>query len=229
MKTVTIFLTALLSIHGIAWCQEKQPDPTEMELANDLNRMQYLFILANNGLNGAMDFEPVATQLESFQKLQDEKAIIDQELRQLPKELGARLEKLAGIKIMLKNLETELTETILLPHQVELLRQSEFEHLVTRYSGNFATVVENYYKEEFDLHPTQQEKLDELRKEQSKAIRIANEDYNKKLRQIELDSRKKMAVIFTPKQVEIIERLSGKPLIPKSQSPKNDQADEEQK
>lgn len=187
----------------------------ERMLLLEMNRIQSVFQLAHNGIVGSRQLEPVGEQIDKFSELQLKREEIQKSINLVGgiKDREERMEKWQQILTSMKSLETELKENVLLPHQNDMLKQSEFSLLLSRLNGDFAKVIETYYNEQFGLTEKQAEQLVKLRKEISDKKRELSQEYNRKIQELEKRNREKLSSIFSPRQKEMIERLSGKKLV----------------
>jgi len=190
-------------------CQEK----TEIELIEEINRIQYMFMHAQNMVLGTRQLGAIDSQKEALRELLVRKEAVGNSMHEMvkgtPAERIARMEKvLAGLKI----LEKEFKADILLPHQAQELGYKEFKHLVKLHSGDFARVVTTYYREDFSFSDSQKERLLELRKETGAKRKEITDEYKKKIAELDSETGVKLGKILTPKQRMILEERSGQKL-----------------
>ena len=118
-----------------------------------------------------------------------------------------------AVYLGLKTLEDKLTSDILLPNQVELLRQSEFASLLQRYNGDFDKTISQFYDVEFNLTTEQKKLVRDLQVEKRAKIRKLALEYQRQVQDVQNESKRRLASVLTPKQRTIIEKLSGEKLI----------------
>jgi hypothetical protein len=160
--------------------------------------------------------EPVEEQISKFSELQLQKEAIQKAIpiAAKTKDQKERIAKLRSVLDEMQSLESSLKEKILLPHQKEMLKQTEFSLLLSRLNGDIAKVIDMYYEEQFELTKKQEEQLADLRAENDAKKRALGREYQKKLQELDVENSKKLTSIFSPRQREIIERLSGKKIVP---------------
>jgi vacuolar-type H+-ATPase subunit I/STV1 len=212
MKTLFSFVTCSYLILFSNVVTGQDDEAVERMLILQLNRIQSVFQLAQNGMVGSRQFEPIPEQVDKFAELQLKREEIQKAIAQVGKteDRTERMAKWQAILDSMKSLEAELKEDILLPHQIDMLKQKEFSLLLTQLNGDFEKVIETYYDEQFGLTKKQAEQLAVLRDEISAEKRKLSEEYQKKLQKLEAKQKEKLSSVFSPRKKEIIEGLSGK-------------------
>lgn len=187
------------------------PDETEVQMANEYNRIQMFFNIARNKMVGVNDVEATADQIESFKALEKKREEVQRLISGTVKikELDKRLAAFDSVILKMAELETTLVSEILLPHQVTVLKQREFENLLGKYGGDFEKVIEDYYGEKFGMTEKQKAAFQKIRKKQVEEKQRAGIEYSQKLRDIDLATKAKLGNIFNLKQVAMIKELSG--------------------
>ena len=186
----------------------------EHKLYDDLNRINQMFHMAHNRIAGTDLLEPVETQKQAFADIQKRKEEVGKLTRAaMSGPVEGRMEKLKLVRESLRELERELTEEILLPHQTTALRQAEFARLLSERGGDYSRVITDYYGENFDLTKEQKRDIQELNNEAALEFQKVQQEYARKVQKIRAKTRTSLKNIFTPKQIELVERLSGKKLV----------------
>ncbi len=207
IRILTLSFVAMLASSSCALSQEV----TQKELTDEINRLEFMFYSAQLHIKADNQLEVHAEQRDQFDKLTERRKLLNEQRRAIfagPQE--GRIEKLKAVRDALGELDRQLKEDILLPHQVVLLGHKEFEQLLLNARGNFAKVIKTYYEDEFQLSAEQEEKLENLNKETEKKLRELAAEYAKQVDDVKAEAHQKLGNIFTLKQRARIEELSGK-------------------
>jgi uncharacterized protein Yka (UPF0111/DUF47 family) len=213
-----VFLISQWAHFNTAFCQteqveRKKPDPVEVELSHRLNRVQYLFMIANNNIFGTNRFEAVKSQKAAFAELQKELEAFGDllpQLSKLPQE--KRLEKMREFLKQVEKLEHKLKNEILIPSQVETLDKAEFEHGLNLYKGNYANLFQFYYGDSLELTAEQKKQIEELADWKKEEMKKLAEEMKKKTEKIESEMKSKLGKLLTAEQRKKIESISGQKL-----------------
>ena len=210
------FLTFLACVMSSAAGQEDKLRQLENKVGQEWNRIQEYVALAHQAIAQDPEFELSDDQAIEFQNFLVEHEPLKQSLMKLGgiKNAQQRLDAMIAIQAQMDGLAGKLDNEILLPHQVKFLKFKEFEQHIRWNNGNYIEVMKSLYGEDLNLSEEQQKKTDEAHKERLKQIEDANKEYAKKIKEINLMYRKKISDSLSVKQKSLIEKYSGKPIIP---------------
>lgn len=217
MKTTILMLMILSGLIFAVPCNAQETpakpssDSVETQLANEYNRIQMFFNIARNRIIGVNDTEAMPAQIEEFKALEKKREEVQSLIKETTKikDVEKRLASLEAVIAGMSDLEDELVNDILLPQQVVVLRQREFKFLLNKKAGDFEAVIAEYYGKEFGMTEAQKKEMKKIRSEQNSAKRKAGQEYSREIQKIDAEAKSKLGKIFTPKQIKMVEELSG--------------------
>ncbi len=214
---VLLCLCGVLYVSPVTGQQSKQPEETS--LIEKLNRVQILFLVAEGTLVGSEGLALTPEQKEAFRTLKEKRNSLAVMFEGITK--GSPEERIGKLKKALaahKELETTLTDEILLPHQAERLRVAEFKNLLSRNNGDFLLVVEKFFGDRVEFSGKQQTELEKLSKNaRAKRARLHSR-HREELQQLNDEIRVEIGKVLRPEQVLVLEQISGSKFSKKSNS-----------
>ena len=187
------------------------PDPVELKLANEFKRIQMFFDIARNRIVGDNETEATPEQIEEFKALEKKREEVQSLIHESVKikDFDKRMASLKTVTVAMSELEGQLVDEILLPHQVVILRQREFKRLLDQKAGNFEAVIEEHYGKKFGMTDSQKKALKKVRRDQYLEKKKASQEYALKVQKIDAEAKSKLGKILTPQQIKMVEELSG--------------------
>ena len=205
-----IAVCATPSVRG----QTDQIRDLEHEVGREFNRVQgYL----TSAFNETDELNLSENQLTEFQALSIERNSLNEAMMKRyanARQASDRIDAMISFQTKISEMAEKLDNDILLPHQVKFLKTREFQRLVRESNGNLIELMKSGYGEDLKLTEKQQKKADAAYKELVNDAEKANIAHAKKLREINLKYRKQISDSLSLGQKAIIEKHSGKPIVP---------------
>ncbi len=106
--------------------------------------------------------------------------------------------------VMVKSLESRLSEKVLLPHQVALLANKQFSKALKSCDGDITKAISNFYCDKIKLDDKRKDKLAKISKATKKEIAQARKEFETKLKRILKNSEKATREVFTGSENKLL-------------------------
>jgi len=116
------------------------------------------------------------------------------------------------ILIAFKEIENELKEEILLPHQLDGFMHALFDRLLGTYGNSYTQLIKAQLFDELELSSGQKVEFEELRQSIHKEKEQIRKEFKNAIVEVEASSEKKLVEILTVEQINQFEKLAGKKL-----------------
>ncbi len=109
-----------------------------------------------------------------------------------------------------REIEDELREEILLPHQMAIFKRAFFDRLLDRHHDSYCRLIKAHLLVKLDLSREQREEFEKLRQSIYQEKEKIRQECKNRIAEIEASSQKKYVEFLTAEQIERIEKLAGK-------------------
>ena len=167
-----------------------------------------LSVAINEAQLNRSKLELVPEQVEKLNELRERQQLLIVEFKGRSAEEKKEANSFKVLSGKISELEKELTNEILLPHQVTVLRTEVFARSVQQFSGNITSAIMANHRDEFELSDAQTAQLKELEKNATEQINQAREKFRSQMEEIARDDQTKLDEIFTDKQRKILDEMN---------------------